>query len=60
MPLIVQLLMGQAIRTYRTVLNHYRPHEAQNFAAKYASAWRAAYLSRKRVQYNHDPTEPAF
>lgn len=50
---IGQLLMGEAMSTYRLLLRRYRPTEADNFAKKYAESWRATYLERKVVNYQY-------
>lgn len=51
LPLVTQLLIGQGIFAYRLILARYRPTEAENFARKYATEWREAFLSKKRVEY---------
>jgi hypothetical protein len=50
---VAQLLMGQAMRAYTSVLRRYRPHEVENFARKYATDWRRAYLTPVEIQYEY-------
>jgi hypothetical protein len=50
---IAQLLMGEAMSTFRVILRRYRPSEADSFAKKYVDSWRAAYMERRVVKYEY-------
>jgi hypothetical protein len=58
LPLVAQLLMGQAVMVYKCVLAKYRPNERDSFARKYAEAWRQVFLSKRVVKYNYEDRRP--
>lgn len=52
-PLIGQLFMGQAVALYKAILSRYRSAETENFARKYAEAWRPVFLAQRKVTYEY-------
>lgn len=44
--------MSMMIHIYRSILEHYRPDELQNFKRKYMEDWREQYRNIQRVRYH--------
>jgi hypothetical protein len=49
---LVRVLCVLSFRTYRAALDHYRPEEAQNFARKYSTEWKNAFLNIPHPEYS--------
>ena len=55
---LLRMTLSFAIRTYRTILQHYRPEELTNFGRKYLTEWRERFWSIKGVNYKVETSDP--
>ena len=50
--ILLNFVVGIAVRSYQNVLKYYRPAELTAFAKKYVEDWRKPFMSVKGVKYN--------
>lgn len=57
---ILNVVIGLSIKTYRFILDNYRPSEIQNFRKKYIDEWRNRFSSIRGVKYKGEPISLDF